>query len=196
VIFPFGMIFLLVMAVGAGKEAPDFKVRDIYGEEIELKSFKGKKNILLFFSRYIGCSWCQMFVIDIMRNEEKLKSLDTEVIVITESEEEVLKRFAPPKEKCFLRMVSDPEKKLYKLYGVDIKGKIFTGKVITESIRFLKYIKDYRWIKGGLKGDSRQAPACFVIGKDGVIKFSFLGEGIADHPSIDEIIKLLELMEK
>jgi peroxiredoxin len=54
------------MAAGAGKEAPDFKVRDIYGEEIELKSFKGKKNILLFFSRYIGCSWCQMFVIDIM----------------------------------------------------------------------------------------------------------------------------------
>jgi len=32
--------------------------------------------------------------------------------------------------------------------------------------------------------------------KDGIIKFSFLGEGIADHPSIEEIIKLLESLEK
>lgn len=180
------------MALQIGSEAPDFKVTDIYGESLQLSSYRGKQNVLIFFSRYIGCSWCQMFIIDIKRNFEKLKKLNTEVIVITESKEEVLKKYAPPRDEAFLRMVSDPEKKIYKLYGVDKQGRWFNAKVITASIRFVKYLKDYKYVKDSLKGDSLQAPACFVIGKDGRIKYAYLSESIADHPDIEVILDLLE----
>lgn len=180
------------MALEKGMEAPDFKVKDIYGDTVELSSYKGKQNVLIFFSRYIGCSWCQMFIIDIKRNSQKLKEHDTEVIVITESKEDVLKKYAPPKNEAFLKMVSDPEKRLYKLYGVDKHGSWFNARVITNSLRFLKYLKDYKYVKDSLKGDPLQAPACFVIGKDGKIKYSYLSESIADHPDIDEIMKIFE----
>ncbi len=179
------------MKVEIGEIAPDFNVRDIYGNTIELRSYKGKQNVLIFFSRYIGCSWCQMFIVDIKRNRKRLDELKTEVIVITESREDVLKRYAPPKSEAFLRMVSDPEKRLYKLYGVDKQGKWFNARVITESIRFLKYLKDYKYVKGGLKGDPMQAPACFVVGKDGRVKYSFLSESIADHPNIEDILETI-----
>lgn len=180
------------MEIAVGKEAPDFTAKDVYGEPVHLGSYRGKKNVLLFFSRYIGCSWCQMFIIDIKRNRKKLIEMDTEVIVITESKDDVLRKYAPPKEKSFLRMVSDPGKKLYELYEVRKHGKWFNAKVITESLKFLKYLKDYTYVKDGLKGDPMQAPACFVIGKDGKIKYSYLSESIADHPDINKIIELLE----
>ncbi len=179
------------MGIEAGEIAPDFSVRDVYGNQILLSSYRGKQNVLLFFSRYIGCSWCQMFIIDIKKSRKKLDELNTEVIVITESKEDVLKKYAPPGGEAFLKMVSDPEKRLYKLYGVDKHGKWFNARVITESIKFLKYLKDYKYVKGGLKGDPMQAPACFVVGKDGRVKYSFLSESIADHPDIENIIKLI-----
>lgn len=180
------------MVLQKGMDAPNFKVQDIYGDSVEISSYRGKQNILIFFSRYIGCSWCQMFIIDIKRNAEKLKEQDTEVIVITESQEDVLKKYAPPKNEAFLRMVSDPEKKLYKLYGVDKHGRWFNAKVITNSIRFLRYLKDYKYVKDSLKGDPMQAPACFVIGKDGKIKYSYVSESIAEHPEIRDILKMLK----
>jgi len=132
-----------------------------------------------------------MFIIDIKRNREKLKDLNTEVIVITESKEDVLKQYAPPKSEAFLRMVSDPGKKLYELYGVKRRGGWFNLKVISESIKFLKYLKGYKYVKGGLEGDVLQLPACFVIDKNGIIKYSYLAESIAEHPSIEEIIEIL-----
>lgn len=182
----------LFMGIAIGEDAPDFKVKDVYGDTIELSSYRGKRNVLIFFSRYIGCSWCQMFIADIKKNREKLNELNTEVIVITESKEDVLKKYAPPKSEAFLKMISDPDKKLYKLYGVDKHGKWFNAKVISESLRFLKYLKDYKYVKGGLNGDPLQAPACFVVGKQGKIKYSFSGKSIADAPPVEEIINLLE----
>lgn len=182
---------LMIMTFERGTEAPDFEVKDIYGNTVQLSSYRGKQNVLLFFSRYIGCSWCQMFIIDIKRNIEKLKELDTEVIVITESKEDVLKKYAPSENESFLKMISDPQKKLYELYGVKKHGKWFNTAVITESLKFLRYLKDYKYIKDGLKGDPLQAPACFVIGKDGRIKYSFISESIADHPDIEKIMELI-----
>lgn len=190
-----GYILAGLLAVNAGMEAPDFKVKDIYGEPVELSSYRGKKNILIFFSRYIGCSWCQMYIIEIMRKREKFEELNTEVLVVTESEEEVLKKYAPPKEKAFIRMISDPDKKLYRLYDVDKKGKWFAIPVITESLKFLKYLSEYKWIKGGLKGDSFQIPACVIIGKDGRIKYYYRSENIAQHPDLREIFRVLNLLE-
>ncbi len=176
--------------LNVGEIAPDFKANDIYNNTIQISLYRGKKNVLLFFSRYIGCVWCQMFIADIKRYTEILKGLDTEVIVISESKEEVLKEYAPSE--TFLKMISDPEKKLYKLYKVDKHGKWLSSKVITESLKFLKYLRNYKWLKGGVKGDPMQIPAIFLIGKDGNIKFSFVSDNIAEHPKIERIIEIIK----
>ena len=41
------------MAVEVGQEAPDFELKDQHGQPVKLSSFRGQKNVVLFFSAIV-----------------------------------------------------------------------------------------------------------------------------------------------
>jgi len=183
----------LRLKVETGDRAPDFVVKDIDGRFISSRELYGNRNILIFFSRYIGCSWCQMFIVDLIKYRKNIENLDCEVIVITESPTDAVREYRP--EGIFFYMVSDQGKELYSLFGVKKKGRVFTKGVITKSFGFLRYLSKYIYVTGGLKGDTYQVPAVFIIGKDGIVKYVFISDDIASHPPVPDLIKFLSGLE-
>jgi peroxiredoxin len=190
------IFILMVMAhVSVSQPAPVFKKPDVKGKVVDLESYRGRKNVLLVFSRYIGCSWCQMFIIDLIGKAEAIAKTDTEVIIITNSNERVAKRYKPPRDFPFI-IVPDPKMGIYKQYGVKMKGKLFTWNVFKKSLIFVKYLPKYRWVKGGLKGEHYQPPACFVIDKFLIVRYAHVGKDLADNPNAANILKILAALNK
>lgn len=181
----------VAIALDVGQTAPEFKAIDWKGKNISLAQYQGKQNVLLVFSRYIGCAWCQMFIIDLNKVRAEIEAAGTKVLIVTNSEPNVVRQYQPPKDFSF-DLVPDPGQKLYALYGIKIEDKKMTGNVFWQTVRFVKYLGDYNWVDQGLEGDHYQPPACFIIGKDGRIKYTHLGKDVADNPKTDEIIKELK----
>jgi len=180
-----------VFALAVQEIAPDFKAEDWKGNQIQLSENFGKQNVLLVFSRYIGCSWCQMFIIDLHNHRKKIAETNTRVIILNLSEKEVLKQYKPAPDFSF-DLIPDPERKIYQLYGVKIDQKKITGNILWQSLRFLKYLGNYEYVDRGLEGAHYQAPACFIIGKDGKIKKMHLGKDMADNPKVETILSELQ----
>lgn len=174
-----------------GQPAPNFKAIDWKGKQVELQQFHGKQNVLLVFSRYIACAWCQMFIINLSKKSKEIAATDTEVLIVTNSAPEVVKAYKPPKDFSF-NLIPDTDQKLYQIYGVKMEDQKMTGNVFWQTVRFVKYLGSYDYVKGGLEGSHYQPPACFVIGKDGKIKWEHLGKDVADNPSVDEILAELK----
>lgn len=175
------------MHLREGDRIPEFTAKDLDGNSLSPADFRGRKNILFFFSRYIACSWCQMFIIDLIRHRRDVEKLSCEVIVVSESPPEVMRNYKP--DGMYFRLISDPSKELYGLFGVKKRGSILAKSVITMSLAFLPYLRRYQYIRGGLKGDSFQVPAVFIAGKDGRVVYAFVSDDIAAHPFVSHILQ-------
>jgi peroxiredoxin len=62
--------------------APDFTLRSVDGEEISLASYRGEKNVLLFFNEGYGCGPCWQQSQEIQKRMSELSAADTEYLVI------------------------------------------------------------------------------------------------------------------
>jgi len=196
-----GIIFLglvlarAALALTAGQRVPEFKVLDWKGKPVQLSENAGKRNVLLVFSRYIGCSWCQMFLIDLHNRREEIAQTNTRVLVVSLSPAEVLNEYQPPKDFSF-DLLPDPERKLFELYGVKLDEPKMTSNIFWQSVRFLKYLGRYRYVDKGLEGAHYQPPAVFVIGKDGKIHAVHVGKDMADNPRAETIVSELKALPK
>jgi len=189
------MIAGAVLAVSIGDFARDFRAEDWRGKQIQLSEIVKNQNVLLIFSRYIGCSWCQMFIIELHNRRKDIADTNTKVIILNLSPKDVLAKYDSPEDFQF-DLVPDPERKIYELYGVKLDERKITGNVLWQSIRFLKYLGGYKYVSQGLDGPHYQAPACFIIGRDGKIKAMHLGKDVADNPKVDLIISELQKLNR
>jgi len=172
-----------------GEKAPYFEVEDVKGDKVKIE--EGKKHILAFM-RYIGCIWCQMDIIRLMKEKDKLK--DVNVFVFTESPKDVVREYIKEFPDFPFRLIPDPEKRVYKLYGVG-RGNFFDmfhPLTIYEIMKFLtKYIKSYRFVKGGINGDRYLRPAFFGVNEKGEVVFIQKGKVVADPIDIKGLIASL-----
>ena len=190
---------LIFIAIGetlppVGRPAPTFTKPDIAGVAVNLESYRGR-NVLLVLSRYIGCSWCQMFIIDLLNHADDLAKENVDVIIVTSSDAAIAGRYEPPRDFPF-RLVPDPGMEIYKLYGVRMKSRGFTWNVFKKSASFVKYLPRYDWVKGGLAGPHLQPPACFAIDAAGVIRYEHIGKDVADNPVAGKLVEIFEEINK
>ena len=71
------------MKLKEGFNAQDFTVKDMYGKEVKLSGYKGKKIILSFY-RNVSCPFCNRRIHQIMGNNVRLKETGTELIFMFE----------------------------------------------------------------------------------------------------------------
>lgn len=109
------------MNVNINTSAPLFRLKDIFGREIDLKSYAGKKVFLGFF-RHAGCPFCNLRVHTLTKAHEELRSKGLEMIFFFESKESVLLRSTFHQEVSPIPLISDPEKTWYDAYGLESSG--------------------------------------------------------------------------
>ncbi|MFP4496758.1 MAG: redoxin domain-containing protein [Vulcanimicrobiota bacterium] len=136
------------------------------------------------FCRYITCPLCKLFVARLTRNYRRLKEQGLEIIIVYESPAESIMKYYKDKEEPF-RVIPDPDRELYNLYGVESSREGF----IKGMTRFSDMIEI---VKKGLasfkpEGDLATIPADFLINENFVVEEAYYGEDIGDNIPIDDI---------
>lgn len=116
------------MSIKEGSKAPEFTAVDQNGEKVKLSSFKGKKNIVLYFYPKDMTPGCTVEACDFRDNLRNFKT--TEILGISPDPAERHQRFIEKYQLSFT-LLSDTDHKVADLYGVwqekSLYGKKFMG---------------------------------------------------------------------
>lgn len=176
------------MKLSAGTKAPDFEVQDINGNSFRLSDYRGQKIVLGFF-RNVNCPFCNMRVHELMRMKETLDQQNTQLIVFFESAPKVIARSSFHKQISPIPLIGDPEKKVYRQWGVETS--------MIKTIKTMFSAANRKAMKEGGKLDLPKEkdtdasmtliPADFLIEEEFIIQKAHYGHHLNDHIELQEI---------
>lgn len=169
--------------------APLFVAKDAKDQTITLEQYKGKKVFLSFF-RYAGCPVCNMRMHELIAKHDSLISKGYQVIAVFETKANILQSYLNDKPLDF-PVISDPQRKLYKLYGVKksirkMMRTMFNKKGASAARQGKALFKGKTYKRDG---SLSRIPADFVIDENGTILIVHYGKYIADHLPLETILK-------
>ncbi len=114
----------------AGDPAPDFRLPSIDGREVSLKTFRGKKNIVLFFYPKDNTPGCTQEVCSFRDELAQFKKKDTVILGISFDGLDSHKKFSQKYQLTF-PLLSDENREVAAAYGVykkkSLYGRTFMG---------------------------------------------------------------------
>lgn len=141
------------MALEVGKEAPDFTLKNQFGEEVKLSDFRGKKNVVLVFFPMAFTGICTGELCEIRDNSPVFVSDNVQVLGISCDTSATHKVFAE-KENLDYPLLSDfwPHGEVSKMYGAFFPDRGFSlrGTFIIDKQGIL------RWSVVNSPGDARK----------------------------------------
>ena len=113
-----------------GKIAPDFTLKNQAGESVSLSSFKGKKQVVVYFYPKADTPGCTTQACGIKDTHAKLAEMDTLVLAISPDSPAKLQKFND-KYALNFTLLSDEDHKVAEQYGVwglkKFMGREFMG---------------------------------------------------------------------
>ncbi len=113
-----------------GNLAPVFKLKNQKGKEVDLKSFRGKKNVVVYFYPKAMTPGCTVQACGIRDYKKEFSKVKTEVLALSPDAVEKLERFEDKQDLNF-NLLSDPEHKIADKYGAwgpkKFMGKEYDG---------------------------------------------------------------------
>jgi peroxiredoxin Q/BCP len=148
-----------------GHEAPVFVLPSSEGTKVDLKSYRGKKNVVLYFYPKDSTPGCTKEACGFRDAREKITKTDTVILGVSLDSEKSHQRFIQKHELSF-PLLSDTEKKVSEAYGVYKLKKM--------------YGREFWGIER----------STFLIDKKGKIIMSFLRVKVDGH--VDAVLAALE----
>jgi peroxiredoxin Q/BCP len=146
-----------------GNKAPDFSATDQNGNKVKLSSFKGKKNVVLYFYPKDMTPGCTTEACDFRDQLKKFKG--TEILGVSIDSPERHQKFIEKYDLPFT-LISDVDQKVVNKYGV-WQGKKLYGR------KFMGIVR-----------------STFIIDKAGVVRKIFPKVKVKGH--IDEVLEALK----
>jgi peroxiredoxin len=100
-----------------GQTAPLFSLPSLSGSTVDLAGFRGRSNVVLWFSRGFTCPFCRVYTDGVRAGYGALQAADTEVIQVAPNLLESARRYFGESILPF-PFVCDPDKRLYAVYGL------------------------------------------------------------------------------
>lgn len=152
----------------------DLTFTDINGEQYSLKDFRDKKHIVLVVTRgFAGsvCLYCSTQTARMLTSYKKFQERNAEVVVV-------------------FPIQSTDDTQRHRDFAVAVKNKLDTP---PEKIPFpvvldveLKAVD-----RLGIRKDLSK-PATYIIDKQGQVRFAYVGEALADRPSVKAMLEQLD----
>ncbi len=146
-----------------GNKAPDFTALDQDGEKVKLSSFKGKKNIVLYFYPKDMTPGCTTQACDFRDQQKNFKS--TIILGVSIDSQERHQKFIEKYDLPFT-LLADIDKKVVQKYGVWQEKKLY-GKTFMGIVR-----------------------STFIIDKTGTVRKIFVKVKVKNH--IEEVLNALK----
>ncbi len=174
------------MRLTVGSQAPNFTAQTLDGKQVELAALRGRP-VLLKFYRFATCPVCNLHMHRFIKEYDKVQNLGITTIVLYHSPAEKLQAAntdLPP-----FALVPDPEKRIFKTYGVE-RGwaGMFSIAVLREYVRALRagFPAGMLTSDGGITGN----PADFLINREGRIVYAQYGKHYADSLEASDIAEI------
>ncbi|MFQ5673279.1 MAG: thioredoxin-dependent thiol peroxidase [Nitrospinales bacterium] len=145
-----------------GKKAPDFSATDQNGKTVKLSAFRGKKNVVLYFYPKDMTPGCTTEACDFRDHFKRFKN--TVILGVSADPPERHTKFIEKYDLPFT-LISDPDKKTIKAYGVWQEKKLY-GKTFMGIVR-----------------------STFIIDKQGVLRKVFPKVKVKGH--VEEVLQTL-----
>jgi len=154
-----------------GDLAPEIVGDSVNMGVFRLSALRGKERAFLVFSRYFGCSLCQLDFKDLLERAEQIQE-HGKIVYITQSGEEISRNYLRGKVVPF-PVILDPKEPypLYKAYGIGDFAPEDRPRIIERATEARKQGFQH----GVYEGNERQSPADFIISKEGIIEYAHYG---------------------
>lgn len=171
-----------------GTKAPYFSLKDIYGVHRTLADYEGKK-LMISFYRYAACTFCNPRIAELRKVYPELATHNIEFLAFFQSPTEKILEYAGSQKPPF-PIFPDPNREVYKLYGVEQSSRL---KYILGVLNIPKLLKSFKngahW--GDTDGDSFLIPADFLVDENQIVRTAYYGKDISDHLPINDIRKFV-----
>ncbi len=154
---------MVTKEIKEGNKAPDFTALDQNGEKVKLSSFKGKKNVILYFYPKDMTPGCTTQACDFRDQQKRFKA--TVILGVSIDSQERHQKFVEKYDLPF-KLLADTDKKVVEKYGVWQKKKLY-GKTFMGIVR-----------------------TTFLIDKSGTVRKIFPKVKVKNH--IEEVLAELE----
>ena len=122
---------MVAKEIKEGNKAPDFTALDQNGEKVKLSSFKGKKNVILYFYPKDMTPGCTTQACDFRDQQKNFKA--TVILGVSIDSQERHQKFIEKYDLPF-KLLADTDKKVVEKYGVWQKKKLY-GKTFMGIVR-------------------------------------------------------------
>jgi len=103
--------------------APVFALPSLRGAMVDLASYRGHRNVVVWFSRGFTCPFCRVYTDGMRAGYEALRTADTEIIQVAPNLLDSARRFFAQSPLPY-PFVCDPDKRLYAVYGLGDVGAL------------------------------------------------------------------------
>ncbi len=176
----------VIMKLVEGQTAIDFTAKDVFGKDVKLSDYKGKKIILSFY-RNVACPFCNRRIHRIMGNMVRLRNSGTKLVFMFESSNDKLLKSVFHQGILPWPLIGDPDKLIYNKYGVEnSKIKMMKTMFSTNVMRAMREAKGLNLPKD--KDASMDLiPADFFIDEKFKIVRAHYGKHLDDHIPLDDL---------
>jgi len=128
-----------------GNAAPSFELPDASMELVRLESFRGKKNVVLFFYPRDGAPVCTKEAIEFSDHEDEFADCNTVVFGVSRDDCMVHEEFCD-KHGISLSLLSDPECEVARMYDVLMEQVNGKDGVVRTGVRRCTFVIDKKGV--------------------------------------------------
>jgi thioredoxin-dependent peroxiredoxin len=186
------------MRIQTGTPAPEFQTEDIFTRAVTQPqtSSDQRKWRLLSFLRNGACAICNLRVHQLIEQYPNLQA-KLEVIAVFESSPESIRQHVGRQDAPF-PIIADPNAVLYTLYGVETsEEKVARTMQMPETQIAIQGAASQGFALTPEEGSNfYRIPADFLIDPNGMVQRAHYAEHLTDHLPLNEIQRMLEVVDR
>ena len=188
-------------AVAIGQPAPPFRLPSATGEEVDLEGYRGKQNVIVWFTKGMACGFCRQHMSQLARSYPRFRGLDTELLEISVTPPSRARLYARKFQIPF-PYLCDPDYRVRREWGLEtrshspvwyVKNFIAASGEHAEPTEFGPPSPDFLQMHRLLADEDT---GFFIVDRDGFVRYAQAGMYADDHgvrpiPPNDEIEQAL-----
>lgn len=170
--------------INDGAIAPEFEATTYEGKPLSLESYRGAK-LWLSFYRFASCPLCNYRIHELMARYDEFQKAGIRLVGVMQSSPDRIAKYAE-KRKAPFPIIADPERKLYREYGVSasLMG-MFHLRVFGTALKAM-----FSGIFPGAPDfPLATVPADFLIDPEGVVWSAYYGRAVSDHIPFEKVVE-------
>lgn len=180
-----------------GMKAADFTYCTAFKEGITLsEKVKEADKTFLIFLRYMGCTSCQVDIMDYSEEYARFKEKNAQIVLVLQSSVEIMRAQTTPDNPPF-DIVCNADMSLYPIY--DLKAAASKEEMINRddeaSMARLTYKRskaaEHGLVHGEYEGEELQLPGMFLLDKEMNVLHAHRAKTLTDMPDVDAMLAMI-----